>query len=200
MLEWLRFLSKKSKKVHYEPQIYVGKHTYGHENIRTAWGEGAVVEIGSFTSIAANLNLQLGGNHNQQWISTFPFGHVRENEKVLFPPPLLNHPVAPKSVYIGNDVWIGNNVTIMGGARIGDGAIVAMNSHVVGEIGAYEVYGGNPARKIKDRFSRDIIELLCELKWWNEEDLKIERIKHLLSDEPTVELISEIKMILGKVQ
>ena len=180
------------------PQIKVGKHTYGHENIRTAWGEGSVVEIGSFTSIAANLHIQLGGNHNSKWISTYPFGHVSEDEKVVFSPPSLNHPVAPKSVHIGNDVWIGNNVTIMGGARIGDGAIVAMNSHVVGEIGAYQVFGGNPARKIRDRFSRDIIDELCELRWWDEEDEKIQKIKHLLSQEPSVFLISEIKMILGK--
>ena len=186
--------------MHLEPQIKVGKHTYGHENIRTAWGEGTVVDIGNFTSIAANLHIQLGGNHNHLWISTYPFGHVSENEKVVFPPPLLNHPVAPKSVYIGNDVWIGNNVTIMGGARIGDGAIVAMNSHVVGEIGAYEVWGGNPARKIRDRFSQDIIDLLCELRWWDEEDDKIQTIKHLLSQEPSAFLISEIKMILGKLE
>jgi len=126
-----------------QPNVIVGKYTYGVENIRISWGGDAKVVIGSFTSIAANLQIQMGGNHNSQSISTYPFGHVREKNKVLFGPPIMNHPVAPKPVHIGNDVWIGNNVTIMGGVRIGDGAIIAMNSHVVGEIGAYEVWGGD---------------------------------------------------------
>lgn len=48
---------------------------------------------------------------------------------------------------IGSDVWVANDVTIIGGVSIGDGAVIAMNSHVVGNIGAYEVWGGNPAKK-----------------------------------------------------
>ena len=94
-----------------QPNVTVGKYTYGVENMRISWGGGAKVVIGSFTSIAANLQIQMGGNHNSQSISTYPFGHVREKNKVLFGPPIMNHPVAPKSVHIGNDVWIGNNVT-----------------------------------------------------------------------------------------
>jgi acetyltransferase-like isoleucine patch superfamily enzyme len=180
-----------------QPNITLGKYTYGFENIRISWGGDAKVVIGSFTSIAANLQIQLGGNHNSQSISTYPFGYVREKEKVLFGPPIMNHPLAPKSVNIGNDVWIGNNVTIMGGARIGDGAIIAMNSHVVGEIGPYEVCGGNPARKIRDRFSPEITKELCELRWWEAEDMKIEQIKHLLTEAPSMHSIQEIKAILG---
>jgi virginiamycin A acetyltransferase len=45
--------------------------------------------------------------------------------------------------------------------------VIAANSHVTRDVGAYEIWGGNPARKIRDRFEPDIIELLVELRWWD---------------------------------
>ena len=46
-------------------------------------------------------------------------------------------------VIIGNDVWICENVTIMSGINIGDGAIIANNSHVVKNVDPYSIVGGN---------------------------------------------------------
>ena len=192
----LRKFLQNRLKISYDPKITIGKHTYGFENISSAWGGNTEVVIGSFTSIASNLQLQLGGNHNSQWVSTYPFGHVSKDRKIVFGPPVPLHPVPARSIVIGNDVWLGNNVTIMGGVRIEDGAIIAMNSHVVGNVGAYEVYGGNPARKIRDRFPPEIIKELCDLKWWEAEDEKIELIKHLLTNAPTMHSISEMRNIL----
>ena len=54
---------------------------------------------------------------------------------------------------VGNDVWIGSNSVILGGVNIGDGSIVAAGSVVVKDIPPFEIWGGNPAKKIKDRFS-----------------------------------------------
>ena len=53
---------------------------------------------------------------------------------------------------IGNDVWVGYGATIMQGVVIGDGAIIAAGSVVVKDVEPYAIYGGNPAKKIKDRF------------------------------------------------
>lgn len=58
---------------------------------------------------------------------------------------------------IGNDVWIGQNVTIMPGVKIGDGAIIAANSTVVKSVEPYTIYGGNPAKFIKNRFSDETL-------------------------------------------
>jgi hypothetical protein len=68
---------------------------------------------------------------------------------------------------IGNDVWIGQNVTIMPGIKIGDGAIIAANSTVVKSVEPYTIYGGNPAKFIKKRFSDEKVEFLLKLQWWN---------------------------------
>lgn len=53
---------------------------------------------------------------------------------------------------INNDVWIGAGSIIMSGISIGVGSIIAAGSIVTKSIPPCEIWGGNPARKIKDRF------------------------------------------------
>lgn len=53
------------------------------------------------------------------------------------------------NVVIGKNVWCGANVTILKGVNIGDGAVIAAGSVVNRNIPANEVWGGNPAKKIK---------------------------------------------------
>lgn len=68
---------------------------------------------------------------------------------------------------IGNDVWIGENVLIKGGVKIGDGAIVGMGTVVTKDVPPYAIVGGIPAKIIKYRFDKNVIEKLLEIKWWN---------------------------------
>lgn len=53
---------------------------------------------------------------------------------------------------IESDVWIGYGVTIMGGVSIKKGAIIAAGSVVTKDVESYSIYGGNPAKKLRDRF------------------------------------------------
>jgi acetyltransferase-like isoleucine patch superfamily enzyme len=61
---------------------------------------------------------------------------------------------------IGNDVWIGYGAIVLGGVTIGDGAIIAAGSVVTKDVDAYSIYGGNPAKKITDRFENNEIKEL----------------------------------------
>jgi acetyltransferase-like isoleucine patch superfamily enzyme len=54
---------------------------------------------------------------------------------------------------IGDDVWIGYGSIIMSGVHIGSGAVIAAGSLVVKDVEPYAIYGGVPAKKLKDRFS-----------------------------------------------
>lgn len=54
-------------------------------------------------------------------------------------------------VIVADDVWIGANSVLIDGANIGKGAVVAAGSVVTGTVPAYEIWGGVPARKLKDR-------------------------------------------------
>jgi len=50
------------------------------------------------------------------------------------------------------DVWIGCGAILLAGIHIQRGAIVAAGSVVTKDVGAYEIVGGVPARKLRDRF------------------------------------------------
>ena len=54
-------------------------------------------------------------------------------------------------VDIGDDCWVGAGAVLLDGARIGRGAIVGAGSVISGEIAPWEIWGGNPARKLKVR-------------------------------------------------
>jgi acetyltransferase-like isoleucine patch superfamily enzyme len=54
-------------------------------------------------------------------------------------------------IEIEDDVWIGAGVVILDGAVIRKGAVVAAGSVVRGEVEAYAIYAGSPARRIGAR-------------------------------------------------
>lgn len=153
--------------------VMVGKYTYDINCINIyVWDKSDVsVSIGRFCSISYGLDIYTGGNHRADWISTYPFGWNEATKNITSP--IQGHPAKNKSVSIGHDVWIGRNVTIMSGVSIGDGAIIAANSHVVKDVPAYAIAGGNPAKLIKYRFDPAIISQLQDMEWWNWDDKKI---------------------------
>ena len=169
------------KNIIKNPNIIVGDYTYydDFENVENFEKNvkyhfdfvGDKLIIGKFCMIASDVKFIMnGGNHLTKAISTYPFsifGHGWEHAMDG-----KEHPYKGDTK-IGNDVWIGYNSTIMPGITIGDGAIIATNSTVVKDVEPYTIVGGNPANEIKKRFSKNVIERLLKLKWW---DWDIERI------------------------
>jgi acetyltransferase-like isoleucine patch superfamily enzyme len=163
-------------------QFKVGKFTYGHESISTIGLEQNSLEIGNFCSIAGGLTVFLAGNHPLNQISTYPFGltdsMVGWKSKGYI---ASNQNLSKGPVTIGSDVWIGTNVTIMSGVSIGHGAVIAANSHVVKDVPPYAIYGGNPAKIIRFRFTDNQIEKLLSIKWWEWDDEIIQKAQSILS-------------------
>lgn len=54
---------------------------------------------------------------------------------------------------IEDDVWVGYGAIIMGGVKISEGCIIAAGSVVTKNTEPYSIYGGNPAKKLADRFN-----------------------------------------------
>lgn len=75
-----------------------------------------------------------------------------------------------QKIIIEDDVWIGLGSVVLSGVKIGAGSIIAAGSIVTKDVEPYSIYGGNPAKKIRNRFE-------------NEEDL--EKHKRLYAEKYT---------------
>ena len=178
------------KNIITNPNIIVGDYTYYDDfedvhnfekNVKYHFDfTGDQLIIGKFCMIASDVKFIMNGaNHLSNAISTYPFavfgnGWESAMEGKTYP--------NKGNIEIGNDVWIGYNATIMAGVKIGDGAIIATNSTVVSDVEPYSIVGGNPAKKIKKRFSPEIIERLLKLQWWNWDIEKITKNVQNLTD------------------
>lgn len=145
-----------------DPRISVGRFTYGGPNFRI-WAEGESIRIGSFCSIADEVAIFGGGEHNAQWVTTFPLRIALGHEGAFTD----GHPATRGPTRIGNDVWIGHGATIMSGVTVGDGAIIGARAVVSRDVPPYGVAVGNPARVVKYRFSEEQIARLLGIGWWN---------------------------------
>lgn len=120
------------------------------------------LKIGKFCSIASGVAFMMAGNqgHRHDWISAYPFFYSE------FEGSIDGHKCKGDTV-VGNDVWIGTDAIIMAGVKIGDGAVIAVRAVVTKDVKPYFVVAGNPARKIKQRFDDDKINMLLDMKWWD---------------------------------
>jgi len=129
--------------------------------------DGGKVRIGQFCSVARNVSMQVS-NHVMTRPTTYPiFKNIFKEEN-------QGEFVSKGNISIGNDVWIGAHALVLSGVTINDGAIIAANSVVTGEVPAYAIVAGSPAKVIKYRFKQEVVNELLEKKWW---DWPIEKIK-----------------------
>lgn len=146
-------------------EIIFGKHTYGSPVRR---GVSNKVTFGNYCSIAQDVILDGGFNHETRFISTYPFhawyakcSHLNSNITVR------------GDIEIGSDVWIGEGAIIMSGVKIGHGAVVGARALVTKDVPPYHIVGGIPAKLLRERFKPDQIESLLKIKWWDWSDEKV---------------------------
>lgn len=155
----------------------VGAHSYGAFRVNVGPGEDARLLIGSYCSIAREVEFQLGGNHRVDWVSTFPFRAAWGLPGALQD----GHPRAERDTVVGSDVWIGTQALILPGARIGHGAVIGARAVVAGEVRPYAIVVGCPAREIRRRFDDAHVERLLELRWWDWPEERVRASIDLLS-------------------
>ena len=146
---------------------YIGRHTYmvsGH--IRNH------VEIGRYCSIGREVIVGTG-IHDTSGFSTSPFlEHLNENFGYQF---AQENPL--RRTVIGNDVWIGDRAYIMSGVKVGDGAIIGAGAVVTKSVEEFAIVGGVPAKKIRLRFSADLISRILDSKWWELDSAALKQLE-----------------------
>lgn len=143
------FFNIKYPWVSYNGFVRVMKQTsFARRNIRI----GDRVQFGQYCNIAADVNF--GNNILMAGRVCF----VGKNDHLF--------DVAGRYIWDGergedsvtmveDDVWIGHGCTIIAGVTIGRGSIIAAGSLVNKNIPSCEIWGGVPAKKIKDRFNSE---------------------------------------------
>lgn len=166
-IEWMilkfdrgEMYSNKIRKL-YEREygIKVGIGSYGcFDNERIAPN----ITIGNYCSFANGVAIVPRREHPINYISTHPFffnsslGWIKES------------PIPFNDLSIGNDVWIGKNAIIGSKCnKIGNGAVIGAGCFVNIDVPAYAIVVGVPAKVIKYRFDREIIELIEKSEWYD---------------------------------
>ena len=121
--------------------LSLGRHTYGMPTIYSYRGSEVHVTIGSFCSIAPDVQIINGGIHPASWVSLFPF-RIRWNLEGAFEDGM---PQTRGDIVIGSDVWLGTGAMVLSGVKIGDGAIIAVRAVVTRDVEPYAIVAGCPA-------------------------------------------------------
>jgi lipopolysaccharide O-acetyltransferase len=132
---WLEAITKYNKQI-FSPKIVIGKHVRVSRFVHIAATNS--VEIGDHVLMGSKVMIT---DHNHGQYST-------EHSSPLTPPSLrlLDH---DRGVIIGHNVWLSDGVVVTPGATIGDGCVIGANSVVLGNIPAFTVAAGVPAKPRK---------------------------------------------------
>ena len=113
------------------------------------------LQIGNYCSLGRNIGLYFNRNHDYKAVSTSAWLPIRDDFR------------RKGQILVGNDVWIGDNATLLASIKIGDGAVIGSGAVVTKDVPPYAVVTGNPGTVHRHRFSRQQIQKLMSIKWWN---------------------------------
>lgn len=159
----LRFKSLTYKGVHlkkhnfFASRVSIGSGTRINGGFKCKGGGKA--SIGKYCAFGENIRF-ITSNHNLDTLNL----QVHLNKQLSIP----SGDEKKRDIQIGNNVWIGDNVIILPGVKVGDCAIIGAGALVVKNVEPFSIYGGNPAKFIKFRYSsKEVLDLLKGVTWWD---------------------------------
>ncbi len=126
----------------FSPKIAIGNHVRASRFVHIAATH--FVSIGDNVLIGSNVIIT---DHNHgQYSGPYTLPDVA---------PLLRPLDHDRRVEIGKNVWLGDGVVVTPGASIGEGCVIGANSVVIGDIAAFTIAAGAPA-KVRKVFNFDL--------------------------------------------
>lgn len=154
------FLTKvKWKKYSFGKNIYIGRCVYLWAKHNISIGNNFYIgkfsqiecdaEIGNNVIFANHVGLIGRYDHHYQQIGvpTRLASQIRDND--------YNWKGLNEKIIIEDDVWVGYGAILLSGVKIGQGSIIAAGSVVTSDVQPFSIYGGVPAKKIRNRFEND---------------------------------------------
>jgi acetyltransferase-like isoleucine patch superfamily enzyme len=124
---------------------------YARSSVRVYSGGGLKVGDLSWISDDCYIDAQ-GGIEIGNQVIIGPHTNIYSSEHGILPnEPIREQHHVKKSTKIGDDVWIGANCVILGGVTISDHVIIGAGAIVTHNVPEWEIWAGNPAKKIGDR-------------------------------------------------
>jgi len=153
----------------------LGAYSYTNSNLFHG------IRIGRYCSIGANLQA-FGAKHFTDWISTSPSFYNKDyhNEYDLDTSHISRD---ENCINIGNDVWIGKDVKLNKNIEIGDGAVVGTGSIITKDVEPFSIVAGIPAKIIRYRFEKNIINEIQQIQWWK---YSLGDLKNLNANNPNL--------------
>lgn len=112
-----------------------------------------LLRMGAFCEVANDAVILIGGEHRNSSLLNYSFGASCVGFRHLMTPEDRTLACVAPAVAseIGDNVTISTGAKVLGGAKIGAGTVIGAGA-VVRKAEAYGIYGGIPAKRIRDRF------------------------------------------------
>jgi len=145
-IKWLRdwYCKRKFRCYGYGVEIRPGAYIVGTDNI--ALGNNITIRPGSHIYASKGGGINIFDN-----VLLGSGVHIYDNNHIIHTT-FIEDKYIYKPIVIYDNAWIGANTVLLAGSVIGPGAVIGAGSVVTGKlVPGYEIWSGNPAKKIGER-------------------------------------------------
>ena len=181
-----------------EIELHIGRCTYIEDHCELRYYSCATSEyrfqVGNYTSIGNHTSFIMNGGHRTDHLSTHKFFRYFELPSKEWE---CVNKLKNLGITIGSDVWIGAHSVIQSGANIPDGVVLGTNTLVLSDekLEPFDIYAGSPAKLIRFRFNKEIIQKLLHLKWWDKPLIWVEKHKKFFDFDLNKDPLKSLKLL-----